>query len=270
MKAWREAGRVLGLESLDNDWVIPLRSGARTRCVAATAPGTPHRFQSVHSEVVVKLYKGDGSSTGSQEYQDYHQNHFRLIPALTDNAFIQQSLEGGVMPDVGPYAVAQYIPGEELAVVLDNQVITQATAGAILYDILLEIWIPLWHASLRFKDCHPGNFILTPSGRTRMIDTEQMRKDVKEHLSDNDNWSQRDRHEDSGLKRLPRLIQRALLSANPGMAKAPLLRDIKQLISETGVSETFRQLGRTTADSASAQQAVKTLLAHLKTRRLIA
>ena len=269
MNGLSEASRILGIPKEDTTWAIPLRTGARTRYIVATQPHTSHRFDDIHPQVVVKLYKGDGTTKGSREYQHYHQTHFNQLPVLTNNRLIQQSVEGGVMPGIGPYAVVQYIEGRELSVALEDGTINQESAAVILKDILCEIWIPIWNASLRFKDCHPGNFILTPTGRTVMIDTEQMRKDTQEYLSDRTIWTQRNQHEISGLKRLPALIQRIILAANPTAAKTPLLREIKQLIKQTDLDTTFRQLGRHDASSKAAEASTTSLLGTLREKGLI-
>ena len=269
MTELNEASRILGIQTENTSWARPLRTGARTRCVVATQPQTSHRFTDTYPQVVVKLYKGDGTTKGSKAYQQYHQTHFKQLPALTNNRLIQQSIEGGIMPGIGPYAVVQYIEGRELSVALEDGTINRHIAGVVLKDILDEIWRPLWNASLRFKDCHPGNFILTPAGRTIMIDTEQMRKDVQEYLTNRSVWTQRTQHEISGLKRLPALLQRIILAANPAVAKSPLLREIKQLLAKTDLDNTFRQLGRQNTSSQAAEDSTESLLSSLNEKGLI-
>ena len=173
------------------------------------------------------------------------------------------------MPGTGPYAVVQYIEGREISVALEDGTIDRDTAAVVLKDILNEIWRPIWNASLRFQDCHPGNFILTPTGRAVMIDTEQMRKDAQEYLSDRNTWTQRTQHEISGLKRLPALIQRIILAANPAVAKSPLLREIKQLLTKTDLDNTFRPLGRQNTSSQAAEDSTASLLSSLNEKGLI-
>ena len=102
-----------------------------------------------------------------------------------------------------------------------------------------------------------------------MIDTEQMRKDAQEYLSDRNTWTQRTQHEISGLKRLPALIQRIILAANPAVAKSPLLREIKQLLAKTDLDNTFRQLGRQNTSSQAAEDSTESLLSSLNEKGLI-
>ena len=102
-----------------------------------------------------------------------------------------------------------------------------------------------------------------------MIDTEQMRKDTQEHLSNRNIWTQRNQHEITGLKRLPALIQRIILAANPTVAKTPLLREIKQLIEQTNLDTSFKQLGRHDAASKAADASITSLFGALREKGLI-
>gem|GEM_PF-3545069 len=223
----RDVTRILDIQNDEDVILQEFRTGCRTRAVVATGQGVRHRYSSTFEQVVVKLYKGNGATAGSREYQVYHATHFHQIPALNNTALIQKSIAGGVFNGVGPYSVVEFIEGVELADRLKVADLSTRQARHILQDILGEIWIPLWHAGLRFKDCHPGNFVLTSAGKTVMIDTEQMRKDANELLHRQGDWSQRDRHEQQGLKRLPGLIQAIVCAAQPAIKKATALRTIK-------------------------------------------
>lgn len=260
MEVREQVSCILQADEYSQPKLITFRNGARTRAVIATSPSYKHRFQHRHKQVLLKLYKGDGKSEGSKEYQRYHQDHFQRLGILGGNSFIQQSIEGGIYNSVGPYAVLEYVDGEELASVLDRMELSKETAGTVLQDILNNIWIPLWSAGLRFKDCHAGNFVLTPSGRTVMIDTEQMRKDAAELLINGHGFVQRDKHEQAGLKRLPGLIQRIILSANPEQPKAPLLRDIKVVLARNDVERAFHNLGRVEGSEGPARTSVDCVL----------
>lgn len=262
--ALHQASRILGLDEDPPVGFIQHRNGARTRAVLATPADTVHRFSAAAGRVLIKFYKGDGTSRGSREYQMYHQDHFRCIEALTGNVLVQQSLEGGVFPGVGPYALLSYLEGEELAPVLERHRLSPEQAGTILRDISLGLWLPLWSAGLRFKDCHPGNFVLTPAGRTAMIDTEQMRKDARELLLAPETWSQRDLHEASGIARLPRLVQKVVLAANPALAGAGVLRVVKTALDETGVPEHLSRLGRAQGATGAAEAALEQFLIRLQ------
>jgi hypothetical protein len=216
----------------------------------------------------VKLYKGSGTSAGSKQYQDYHQHWFHQLPALTTNGHVQQSLESGVKPGVGPYALLQYVEGEELAVLLDQVKISRKQVRQIIQDILSEIWIPLWAEGLRFKDCHPGNFVVRPDGRVVMIDTEQMRKDLDERLHRPDDWTQRDKHERSGLSRLPGLLQRIILATDERHRKAAVLRDVKSALASTGLPERLYVLGRG-GDRQACVDGVADLLSEFRKKELV-
>jgi hypothetical protein len=216
----------------------------------------------------VKLYKGPGTSAGSKQYQDYHQRWFHLFPKLMTNEYVQQSLEAGVKVGVGPYALLQFVEGEELTVQLEQVRIARSQARQIIQDILSEIWIPLWAEGLRFKDCHPGNFVVSPDGRVVMIDTEQMRKDLEERLHRPDDWTQRDKHEKSGLSRLPGLLQRIILATDERHRKAAVLREVKSTLASTGLPEFLHALGRG-GDRQACVDGVADLLAEFKQKGLV-
>ena len=263
-----EARRLLQIPSSVKQPFEAFRTGARTRAVLATQPGVSHRLADLQDRVLVKLYKGPGSTSGSKQYQDYHQRWFHRLPALLTNEHVQQSLEAGVKPGAGPYALLQYVEGEELAVLLDQAQIARNQARQIIQDILSEIWIPLWAEGLRFKDCHPGNFMVRPDGRVVMIDTEQMRKDLDELLHSPNDWTQRDKHERSGLSRLPGLLQRIILATNRRHRKAVVLREVKSTLASTGLPELLRVLGRR-GDRQACVDGVADLLAEFRQKGLV-
>ena len=99
---------------------VHFRKGARTRAVLALLDLIDHKFKDDCAHVTVKLYRGDGSTAGSKEYQRYHQTQFKQVAALR-HPNIQRSLAGGVASGVGPYSIMQYVPGDELAPLLDKR-----------------------------------------------------------------------------------------------------------------------------------------------------
>jgi hypothetical protein len=268
MDVMAEVAQILGVKRKRADWAILLRNGVRTHAVIATTADTEHRFRDQHKQVLVKLYRGDGRSEGSKEYQAYHRDYFGRVPELTGNPFLQQSVDGGSWRGIGPYAVTQFVQGEELAQVIERPGLAGATAKAVLQDILFEIWIPVWSTGLRFKDCHPGNFVLTPFGRTVMIDTEQMRKDVRELLV-RDSWAQRNEHEAAGLKRLPGLVARVVSAVHPKLAKAKVLREIKAILAAVKLAPALAALGRADGSARCPGESASALLQQLRDRELI-
>jgi hypothetical protein len=258
-----DAARLLSVVPPDLGNFVPFRTGARTRAVLATAPRVVHRFADEAPQVVAKLYKGEGTSSGAIAYQDYHRDWFHKLQALTSNPYVQRSLEGGRMPGVGPYAVLEFVPGIELSEVLDTATLDAASARSIVTDVLREIWIPLWDAGLRFKDCHPGNFVYRPDGATVMIDTEQMRKDADELLHRPQSWTQRDRHEAQGLARLPKLLQRIISATGPGRGESAVLRDVRAALDATELPDRLAGLGRVPGAGPAAMTAVDDLLGRL-------
>ena len=269
MKTVQDEGKeILQISANEKTPFEVFRTGARTRAVLATRPGISHRLAQRQDRVLVKLYKGNGATTGSRQYQDYHQRDFHLFESLTSNSHVQQSLEAGVKPGVGPYALLEFVEGEELAVLLGRARISQNQARQIIRDILLEIWVPLWAEGLRFKDCHPGNFVVQPNGRVVMIDTEQMRKDLDERLHRPDDWSQRDKHEKSGLSRLPGLLQRIILATDERHRKATVLREVKSILASTGLPGLLHSLGRG-GDRQACVGGVADLLAEFRQKGLV-
>ena len=190
-----QAAGLLGMQEWTEASFTALRVGARTRAILATNDGISHRFDDRSPRVVVKLFKGANNTEGAKQYQHYHKLWFRQIPVLGENAYVQQSIDAGYVDGIGTYAILQYVEGGELKPKLEAADLSKREAGAILRDILEKIWVPLWDAGLRFKDCHPGNLVYMPGGQTVLIDTEQMRKDAEELLHSPYQWRQRDAHE---------------------------------------------------------------------------
>lgn len=254
------ATEILGVDTTQADSLIELRRGARTIGLFATAPGVGHSFGGGR-QVLVKIYKGDGSTSGNEQYRTYHGSHFQKVPALMGNPYTQKSLAAGIIRrggSVHPYAVLEYIPGTELADLIKEGKIDFPTACRIIEKILLEIWIPIWGAGLRFKDCHPGNFILGADEHVYMIDTEQIRKDAAELLLTPAIWKQRDRHEELGIQRLPGLITRLICGARPDCKEGAVDRKVRRLLSEAGLSEALKRLGR--GEAAASTSAVVRLV----------
>jgi len=264
-----QARKLLGIADSTQEPFVRFRTGARTRAVLATRDGVVHRFQDRQARVVAKLYKGKGNTPGSLGYQHYHDRWFYRIAALTGNGHIQQSVLGGVLEGVGPYAVLQFIPGSELADVLERGGLSTAQVGRVLGDILIQIWIPFWAAGLRFKDCHPGNFVVTSDGDTVMIDTEQMRKDANELLNQPTDWTMRDKHQESGLARLPNLVRRIILAIDTPPPAAALLRHIKVSLDQSGLFDALRRLGREANTEGIAMEAAQSFLDGLETEWLM-
>lgn len=261
--------KLLGIPDSNQDPFVRFRTGARTRAVLATRDGVVHRFQDRQARVVAKLYKGNGNTPGSLGYQHYHNRWFYRIAALTGNGHVQQSVSGGLLEGVGPYAVLQFIPGSELADVLERGGLSTAQVGRVLGDILIKIWIPLWTAGLRFKDCHLGNFVVTPDGDTVMIDTEQMRKDANELLNQPTDWTKRDKHQESGLARLPNFVRRIILAIDTAPPAAALLRHIKVSLDQSGLFDALRRLGREANAEEIAIRAAESFLDELETEWLM-
>ena len=240
------AAEILGVDSSQADRLIELRRGARTIGLFATPTDVGHAFGEGR-QVLVKIFKGDGSTSGNEQYRTYHGSHFQRVPALMGNPYIQKSLASGIYRRGGavhPYAVLEYIPGTELADLIEEGKMEFPTACRIIEKILLEIWIPIWCSGLRFKDCHPGNFILGADGHVYMIDTEQIRKDAAELLLTPAIWKQRDRHEELGIQRLPGLITRLFRAARPDCKEGAVDREVKRLLAEVWLPELLKGLGR--------------------------
>lgn len=239
---------LLCIDPADAGDLIELRTGARTVGLLATPPGMDHAFTHITDQVLIKFYKGDWSTKGGQAYQTYHSDHFHRIPALDENPFIQKSITANVYRHSGtvqPYAVLEYKPGRELSDVLESGALSAQEAIDIMRGIFENIWIPLWSAGLRFKDCHPGNFIVKRDGSVHMIDTEQMRKDAEELLIDPSQWIKRIKHETQGISRLPGLISRIFFSVRPDLKKGSITRTVKTLLAETQLTDALGMLNRT-------------------------
>ena len=240
------AADILGVDAANAGDLVELRRGARTIGLFATPPGMGHAF-GAGKQVLVKIYKGDGSTIGNEQYRTYHGSHFRQVSALMENSYIQKSLAAGIYRQGGalhPYAILEYIPGAELADLIEGGGMVFPAACRMIEKILLDIWIPIWGAGMRFKDCHLGNFILGSDGYVYMIDTEQIRKDVAEWLLTPDVWKQRNRHEELGISRLPRLIVRLIRAAKPDCKEGTVDREVRELLGEAFLTEKLKNLGR--------------------------
>ena len=247
------AAEILGVEPSRADNLIELRKGARTIGLYATPSSVGHAFGE-DRQVMVKIYKGDGSTSGNEQYRTYHGSHFQKVPALMGNPYIQKSLAAGIYRrggSVHPYAVLEYIPGTELADLIEEAQVDFPAVCRIIEKILLDIWIPIWGAGLRFKDCHPGNFILGADGHVYMIDTEQIRKDVAELLLTPAIWKQRDRHEELGIQRLPGLLTRLIRAARPDCKEGTVDREVRRILAGAGLPELMKRLGRGASSDAA-------------------
>ena len=263
-----QVARILNIDTIDDNTFVRYAAGMHSRAVMATGKDVPHRLFEKHGRVVVKLYPGAGTRAGSLRFQNYHESDFHGIQALTANDRLQQSIEGGVFVDVGPYSIVQHIEGESLVERLELTDLSKQAAARILREIIELIWIPLWDSGLRFKDCHPGNFVLTPDMRVVMIDSEQMRIGASELLSTPTCWTKRNRHEEIGLGRLPGLIQRVIEATGSDIARAPLSRLIRTSLLDSGLSESLALLGKSRSTD-SALQASALLLDDFTDKDLI-
>ena len=266
-----QAAQLLGMNTWSDDSFIALRLGARTRAILATKEGVLHRFEMDTPQVMVKFYKGVNDTEGARQYQYYHKRWFHRIPVLAGNPYVQKSIDGGYIDRVGSYAILEYVKGIELAPRLESGGLSRLEAGIIINDVLQHILVPLWDAGLRFKDCHPGNLVYRPDGRTVLIDTEQMRKDADELLHMPQQWEQRNKHEKSQLSRLPRLMQRIISATGPDFAQSRILQRVKSSMQETNLGFALAALGRENSGAKeSADQAVKHFLEKLVAEGLIA
>lgn len=259
------ATEILGIDLSQENGLIELRRGARTIGLFATPPGVGHAFGGGR-QVLVKIYKGDGRTSGNEQYRTYHGSHFQKVPALMENPYIQKSLAAGIYRrggSVHPYAVLEYIPGTELADLIEEAKMEFPAACRIIEKILLEIWIPIWGAGLRFKDCHPGNFILGADGHVYMIDTEQIRKDAAELLLTPAIWKQRDLHEELGIQRLPGLITRLIRAARPNCKEGTVDREVRGHLAEVGLPDLLKGLGRVDSRG-EARAATRVLLGEIR------
>ena len=101
-----------------------------------------------------------------------------------------------------------------------------------------------------------------------MIDTEQMRKDVDELLNQPLSWTQRNKHEESGLKRLAGLMTRIILSAHVDASEAKVKRIVKDALHKSGLLQELGSLGRendsTELSADQARQAAKKTIESIK------
>jgi hypothetical protein len=256
------AADILGIDTTGSRELVELRRGARTRTLFATPAGLQHPYIDRASRVVVKIYKGDWSTAGGKEYETYHADHFQRVPVLQQSPFIQKSITAGIHRNYNgtfPYAVLQYIEGEELADLIRAGNMDPARALNFIEQLLLDIWIPLWDGGLRFKDCHPGNFIVTGDDRVCMIDTEQMRKDAAELLTTPKDWRKRQAHEDMGLARLPGLLSRILAATRDAISEATAKKRIKDGINSLDLSTNLSRLDRG-GDRIAVEKSVRDLI----------
>ncbi len=241
------AADILGIDTTGSHELVELRHGARTRALFATPAGMHHQYSHHVPRVVIKIYKGDWSTAGGKEYETYHADHFQRVPVLQQSPFIQKSITAGIHRTHNgtfPYAVLQYIDGEELADLIRAGNLDHARAVNFIEQLLLDIWIPLWDGGLRFKDGHPGNFIVSRGDRVCMIDTEQMRKDAMELLTAPKDWYKRQPHEDMGLARLPGLLSRILAATRDDISEATAKKRIKDGINAFDLATNLSRLGR--------------------------
>lgn len=222
---------------------IDLPCGSRSVAIYATTPGMSHRLLAKGPQVLVKFYRGEGADIATM-YREYHGDLFRRCPVLVGNPHLQQSLEAGLWRGRFAYAILSYHEGISLRDVLAGS-IPPAHARAVLLALFHNILIPLWSAQLRFRDLHAANFLVQDGNRIMMLDTEQLRKDVKEWLDTPQCWTQRDRHEALGLSRIPKLLHRFARCAG---VTALTSAAIRRRLDDVGLFATLHGLGRNPGD----------------------
>ncbi len=270
LAAWESrAGKLLGVEQRSYEpsgWAESLGYGMRTLALITPYSGVEHRFSSRSQRVVLKLFRSQAT-----EHIQFHSHTFLSLPIL-QRIPLQASLAGGEFDGCG-YAVLQFIPGITLRqAVCVTSPWTGPRAVQALNDLMESIWIPAWASGLRFKDCHPGNFILSETtGRLVMIDGEQMRKPATELIDSPSRWLIRDRHEDNAFSRLPKLISDTLYAAGTETNRAALNRAVAQAIEDSHLVQHLKELGRTDhnqQDVAAATSAWRSVLSQLRMEKL--
>jgi hypothetical protein len=103
-----------------------------------------------------------------------------------------------------------------------------------------------------------------------MIDTEQMRKDAEELLNEPDNWMQRNKHQEAGLSRLPRLVSRIIEATRPDAPLASVVRNVKSALESSDLPEVLRSLGRVKDAEQNAEHAVDLFLSDLRDQDYLA
>lgn len=270
---WKDAAAILGVAEPPpiEASLMMLGAGMRTRAVICPRANTTHRFGEGVS-VVVKLYKGRGNASAAETFRRFHGALFPALPQSVRALPIQTSIEAGMAPAAVPYAVLEYIPGVPLRALLEDANLRSDAAQRLLRELLCGLWIPIWAAGLRFKDCHPGNFIRRPDGVLAMIDTEQMRHDATELLSTPHRWTQRDRHESSGLRRLPGLLERVSMATSCSLTLAARRRTLKALLARVELQPCLAALGRSGSGDAevlAAESAVERLIAAMRDEEVL-
>ena len=260
---YRDAARILDLTD-DNvlQALQPLGSGMRTRAVLVTGKGVAHRLGS--QRVVIKLYKGRGNPSGGAPFIAFHGTHFQLLADILNGLPVQRSLESGRWR-IGhvPYALLEYVEGDLLRNMLNApEKLPWSTISGLIRSLLQGIWIPVWSRGLRFKDCHPGNFLRTGETQLTMIDTDQLRKDAAELLESPQDWTERNKHERSGLRRLPGLLIDLLQACDQfhNQPRTGLKRSVNDALTTTRLAERLSVLGRVDAGEEDAITGVESLI----------
>ena len=249
------AADVLGIppHQRNSNWGVSLGYGMRTKTLITPRPGVTHRFTPEHDSVVVKLFRGP-----AKDFVCFHSIDFGKLNVIKSKPAFQQSIEAGVSTLGDTYAILEYIEGQTLREWLSNFRGDVSELTAVIRSLFSSIWIPVWNSGLRFKDCHSGNFIVTSRlEKLTMIDCEQMRKSATELLANEGSWKQRNAHEASALRRLPKLIESFSLAADPDQNKAKLKRLISNALTTTQFPICLQRLGR--APSHNTDEALSSL-----------
>ena len=253
-----DAAKILGVgpSQVDVPWGRAVGYGARSIALIQPAPGVSTRFLDRHGhQVLVKLFIGRGKAGRAGDFLKYHGELFEQIEALTANEHLQQSLEAGSTKQHTHYAILSCFEGTLFRDYLSVPH-TEKEVKCLLQDLFLRIWIPLWAAGLRFKDCHPGNFIVTESMQLGMIDTEQMRKDAFELLTEPNTWTQRDSHGKSGLSKIPKLLE----TCSQSYGRKRSVSEIKKWDLYQAVCAHLSELGRGNGSTGAAEKCAEELI----------
>jgi hypothetical protein len=254
----QDAAKILGVDPSHRDepWGRAVGYGARSIALIQPAPSVPTRFSNTYgNQVLVKLFNGRGKPGRAADFLSYHGQSFSQIDALGANRHLQQSLEAGSTAQNTHYAILSCLEGTLFRDYLSASH-GEREVKSLLKDLFLRIWIPLWAAGLRFKDCHPGNFMTTESMQLVMIDTEQMRKDAFELLTEPNTWTQRDRHGKSGLSKIPKLLE----TCSQSYGRKRSVSQIKKWDVYQALCAQFTDIGRENGSTGAAEMCAEELI----------
>lgn len=182
----------------------------RNAIVIQVRPEWRHQYSHYRLPIGLKIYNLKDGKVMWPSIRRFHQDHRPQMRGLP-NAHVQEVLACGTTKGTDGiergYLVQQWIDG----VALDQKIKAGPTTNEVLQitdDLFQEIIIPLWSHGSSWWDVRPSNYVVTPSGRLFMIDSDTVGGYADEIIQTPEVFTQRNNGTRTAMKRYGTLLSR--------------------------------------------------------------